>query len=111
MTGNDWLQFAVYFGVLLALVRPLGDYMAGVLAGRAPRPSDPGPEMAWQVYAAAFLAFNFLGVMAVYAVLRMQGWLPWNPLHLPGVEPHTAWNIAVSFATNTNWQNTAGRRR
>ena len=108
MTGNDWLQFVVYFGVLLALVRPLGDYMAAVLAGRAPRPSDPGPEMAWQVYAAAFLAFNFLGVAAVYGVLRLQGWLPWNPLHLPGVEPHTAWNIAVSFATNTNWQNYGG---
>jgi K+-transporting ATPase ATPase A chain len=64
--------------------------------------------MAWQVYAAAFLAFNCLGVAAVYGVLRLQGWLPWNPLHLPGVEPHTAWNIAVSFATNTNWQNYGG---
>jgi K+-transporting ATPase ATPase A chain len=103
MTGNDWLQFAVYFGVLLALVRPLGDYVAGVLAGR-----DTREAMAWQVYAAAFLAFNCLGVAAVYGVLRLQGWLPWNPLHLPGVEPHTAWNIAVSFATNTNWQNYGG---
>ena len=64
--------------------------------------------MTWRSYAAAFLALNAAGLGAVYAILRLQHLLPWNPQHFGPLEPHTAWNIAVSFATNTNWQNYGG---
>ena len=101
MPTSDSIQLLAFFLILLALVKPLGDYMARVL-------SHPSQPMIWQVYAAAFLAFNFLGLVAVYALLRLQPFLPWNPQQFPAIDPHTAWNIAVSFATNTNWQNYGG---
>jgi len=77
MTASDSPQLLVYFLILVALVKPLGDYMAGVLS----RPSQP---MAWQVYAAAFLTFNFLGLVAVYALLRLQPLPPLEPATVPG---------------------------
>ena len=101
MPTSDSIQLLAFFLILLALVKPLGDYMARVL-------SHPSQPMIWQVYAAAFLAFNFLGLVAVYALLRLQPFLPWNPQQFPAIDPHTAWNIAVSFATNTNWQSYGG---
>ena len=124
MTNSDLLQIAAYFLVLLAAARPLGDFMARVLAGERHWLSpvlgpverllyrasgiDPAEPMTWRTYAAAFLALNAAGLASVYAILRLQHLLPWNPQHFGPLEPHTAWNIAVSFATNTNWQNYGG---
>lgn len=120
MKPADYLQVGVFLAVLLILVRPLGNYMARVMTGEVRflarvetllyrlcgiRPDDP---MTWQHYGAAFLAFNFLGTLAVYVIARLQGYLPWNPQGFGPVDTHTAWNIAVSFATNTNWQNYGG---
>ena len=69
---------------------------------------DPGEEMAWTTYAKAMLAFNVLGLLAVYALQRLQHVLPLNPEHLAAVPPDLAMNTAVSFATNTNWQSYGG---
>jgi K+-transporting ATPase ATPase A chain len=115
---NDFAQIAAYVAVLLLLVKPLGAFMARVYEGKlswAPERwiyraagVDPDHQMDWKSYAGAFLLFNFLGMLAVYAVLRLQNLLPWNPQGFPAVDPHTAFNIAASFATNTNWQNYGG---
>ncbi len=69
---------------------------------------DSAREMGWRAYALALLAFNLLGGLALYALLRLQGHLPLNPLGLPGMEPALALNVAASFATNTNWQPYSG---
>ena len=120
MTANGLLQLALYFAVLTALAVPLGRYMAAVYEGRAGlaqrvlgplerllyrlagvRPDD---DMSWKRYAAAVLVFNVLGILVVYVLQRLQGVLPLNPAGLPAVDPDVAFNTAVSFATNTNWQ-------
>ena len=118
MTGNELLQIAAYLAVLLLLVRPLGTYMTAVYEGRINRAHEGWfyslagvnieASMTWGQYALAFLAFNAVGLLSVYALLRLQHLLPWNPQGFSGVEPQTAFNIAVSFATNTNWQNYGG---
>ncbi len=124
MTAIGLVQILLFLAVLVALARPLGLYMARVYEGRpcgldrwlAPVERalyrlagvDPQREMDWRSYAGAFLVFNALGLAAVYALLRCQGWLPWNPAGLPAVPPHTAFNVAVSFASNTNWQSYGG---
>jgi K+-transporting ATPase ATPase A chain len=124
MIASGWFQLALYLGVLLALVRPLGDFMADVLEGRrtvlSPLLSPlerlcyraarvtPGAEMGWKSYALAMLVFNAIGLFAVYALQRLQGVLPLNPQHLGAVTPDSAFNTAVSFATNTNWQGYGG---
>jgi potassium-transporting ATPase potassium-binding subunit len=124
MTGNGLLQIAVYFALLIALVKPLGWYMARVYEGRPPGLGrvlgpperliyracriDAGQEMDWKTYAKAMLLFNLFGLLAVYLIQRVQGMLPLNPQHLGAVEPLSAFNTAVSFATNTNWQGYAG---
>jgi len=118
MSGNDLIQLGFYLLVLLLCVKPLGNYMASVLEGRRTSTVErelyrlagvnPDQGMTWKVYAAAFLAFNALGVLAVYAILRLQHLLPLNPQGFGALEPHTALNIAISFATNTNWQNYGG---
>ncbi|WLD14624.1 potassium-transporting ATPase subunit KdpA [Planctellipticum variicoloris] len=124
MTATAWIEIAAYFAVLLALVKPLGWFMARVYAGEpcgldAPlKPLErglyriagvkPEAEMTWRQYAIAVLLFNALGALAVYGLQRAQGWLPLNPQHLPGVAPDLAFNTAVSFATNTNWQAYSG---
>ena len=118
MTSNDFVQIALYFTALLLLVKPLGAYMASVYEGRwhwAPErwiyrlAGTPNPQpMSWRAYAAAFLASNAIGFALVYALLRLQPFLPWNPQAMGAVAPHSAFNIAVSFATNTNWQNYGG---
>jgi potassium-transporting ATPase potassium-binding subunit len=124
MTTNGWLQLAVYLGVLLALVKPLGWYMARVYAGQ-PCGLDRvlGPlerfiyracgaaarsEMRWTTYAAAMLLFNAAGLLVVYGLQRGQHLLPLNPQALGSVPPDLAFNTAVSFATNTNWQSYSG---
>jgi len=114
----------VYFGVLLVLVKPLGAYMAKVYQGErtwlsplvAPLKRlayrlggvNPAGEMDWKTYAAAVLIFNLAGVVFLYRLLRLQGYLPLNPQGLGAVAPDLALNTAVSFVTNTNWQNYGG---
>jgi K+-transporting ATPase ATPase A chain len=118
MTGNELLQITAYLAVLILMVKPLGAYMAAVYEGRINWAGErwlyrlagtTGEEsMTWRRYATAFLVFNASGLLVVYAVLRLQNHMPWNPQGFGSVPPHTAFNIAVSFATNTNWQNYGG---
>jgi K+-transporting ATPase ATPase A chain len=124
MTANGVVQLVLYLVVLIALAKPLGAYMARVYEGR-PCGMDrllgwlerlfyrlsgirPAQEMGWKTYAATMLAFNFVGLLAVYALQRLQGWLPLNPQGLGAVSPDSSFNTAVSFATNTNWQGYGG---
>ena len=124
MNATAWMEIGLFFVVLLALVKPLGWYMARVYAGqpcgldRAIGPVEraiyriagikPDEEMTWSTYAVATLVFNGLGAIAVYLIQRGQSWLPLNPQHLPAVAPDLAFNTAVSFATNTNCQAYSG---
>jgi len=107
--------------VCLAIAwRILGSYMEAVFAGRVrflawlERPlyrlmgTDPDREQTWRRYAVSLIVFSAVSVLLTYLLLRLQGHLPFNPEHLKGVPPALAWNTAVSFATNTNWQNYAG---
>ncbi|WP_437901408.1 potassium-transporting ATPase subunit KdpA [Sorangium sp. So ce124] len=120
MTASAALQAAIYLAVLIALSVPLGLYMARVYQGkRGLMVRVLGPverliyraagvradqEMRWQDYAFAVLAFNLAGLVAVYALLRLQGALPLNPEGMAAVPPDLAFNTASSFASNTNWQ-------
>jgi len=124
MNLYSWLQLILYFGILLLLAKPLGSYMAHVyqserlfldpILGPVERfiyrlsGIDPHTEMDWKIYAAAMLLFNVLGLIAVYLLQRLQGVLPINPQGLGAVVPDSAWNTAVSFASNTNWQGYGG---
>jgi K+-transporting ATPase ATPase A chain len=113
--------------VLLALAKPLGRYMARVYEGQPTaldrllgplerliyrlcgvRADRPEAEMDWKTYAFAMLLFNILGLLAVYALQRLQGLLPLNPQGLGAVTPDSSFNTAVSFASNTNWQGYGG---
>lgn len=121
---NTWLQLILYFGSLLLLTKPLGAYMAKVyqservfldpVLGPVERflyrisGIDPRSEMTWKTYAVAMLVFNILGIIAVYMLQRLQGFLPLNPQGFGAVSPDSAWNTAVSFASNTNWQGYGG---
>ena len=124
MNTYSWLQLVFYFVVLLLLARPLGSFMARVYQGEHTlldpvlgplerllyRLSgvDPAVEMNWKTYALAMLVFNVVGLLAVYAIQRLQALLPLNPQGLAAVSPDSSWNTAVSFATNTNWQGYGG---
>ncbi|MGB8694630.1 MAG: potassium-transporting ATPase subunit KdpA, partial [Steroidobacteraceae bacterium] len=124
MTASGGLQLALFLTVLLVLVAPLGAYMAAVYQGRrtwltpllqAPERAiyrlcgiDPRAESSWRGYAAAALAVNFTGFVLVYLLQRLQDRLPLNPQHFPAVGADSAFNTAVSFVTNTNWQGYAG---
>jgi potassium-transporting ATPase potassium-binding subunit len=124
MTANGVLQLAFYLIVLLVLAKPLGAYMARVYEGRPIgldralgwlerliyRASGVAPkaEMGWKTYALTMLIFNLAGLLAVYALQRIQGVLPLNPAGLGAVSPDSSFNTAVSFATNTNWQGYGG---
>ncbi|OIR04754.1 potassium-transporting ATPase A chain [mine drainage metagenome] len=124
MSANGLPQIALYLGVLLALAKPLGWYMAQVYEGKLPVfvrwvvPAenlfyrlcgvDSRQEMRWTRYALAMLWFALLGVLAVYAMQRLQGMLPLNPQGLAAVSPDSAFNTAISFMTNTNWQGYSG---
>ncbi|HMD59193.1 MAG TPA: potassium-transporting ATPase subunit KdpA, partial [Steroidobacteraceae bacterium] len=120
----SWVQLLLFVGVLLALVRPLGLFMAGMFEGQ---PSwltrllgplergiyraagiDPQQETGWRDYAAAALAVNMLGLVVVYSLQRLQGLLPLNPQQFSAVSADSAFNTAVSFITNTNWQGYGG---
>ena len=124
MTGQGLLQLALYVVVLVALVKPLGAYMAAVFRGERTFLSpllgpverliyrisgvDPAHESDWTRYAFDALLVNLLGFIAVYALQRLQGVLPLNPQGLGAISPDSSFNTAVSFATNTNWQGYVG---
>jgi K+-transporting ATPase ATPase A chain len=120
MTLAGWLQNALLFIVVLACVKPLGTFMHRVFAGErvfltpivAPIEAaiyricriEPKREMTWKSYVLAVLGFSVVGFAYLYALLRTQAWLPLNPQHFGNVAPDLAWNTAISFLTNTNWQ-------
>ncbi len=120
MTLNGWLQIAFFFAIICLATRPMGSYMTRVFEGRRTL-LDPvllpverlfyrmtgvrrNEEMRWTEYGAAMLIFSLATMLLTYVVERAQTMLPWNPQHLPGVAPALAWNTAISFTTNTNWQ-------
>ena len=120
MTTNGWMQIALFFFVVLALAKPMGSYMTLVferrrtwldpVAGPIERllyratGIKPDEEMRWTEYLVSMLIFSAVTLVLTYVVERMQLHLPFNPQHFVGVEPGLAWNTAVSFTTNTNWQ-------
>ena len=123
MSGNDIVQIALFLGVLVLLVKPLGAYMALVFDEAPNRVTRVGApverviyriagvreeDMTWRRYAIAMFAFNLVGVLFVYLLQRVQQWLPLNPQQMPAVSADSAMNTAISFATNTNWQGYAG---
>jgi K+-transporting ATPase ATPase A chain len=120
MTEMGTLQIALYGLVLIALIKPVGWYMARVYEGKSfgldkilsPLENllyrlsgvDPKQEMNWKSYLVAMLLFNLLGVLFLYGLLRLQNLLPLNPQQFPAMAPDLAFNTAVSFVSNTNWQ-------
>ncbi|HEX4960507.1 MAG TPA: potassium-transporting ATPase subunit KdpA, partial [Thermoanaerobaculia bacterium] len=120
MTTNGLLQIALFAGLLLALTKPLGTYMARVYEGkpffldRVLGPFErliykltgvrPEEEMEWKTYALAVLLFSAVGMIVLYLQQRVQGWLPFNPQKFGAVSPDSSLNTAASFTTNTNWQ-------
>jgi len=124
MKFNGIVQIAFFFVVLLALARPLGAFMARVfqrertfldpIVGLAERAFyrlagiNPNEEMDWKANSVAMLLFNVVGVFVVYALQRLQQYLPLNPQSLGAVSPDSSFNTAVSFASNTNWQGYGG---
>lgn len=124
MGFSEWVQTILFFVVLLALIKPLGLFMATVFQGERSflspllLPSerllyricgvDRNEEMGWKRYAGALLMFNGAGFLALFALLLLQGFLPLNPQHLPAFSWHLALNTAISFTSNTNWQNYSG---
>ncbi|MCY1017983.1 potassium-transporting ATPase subunit KdpA [Pyxidicoccus sp. MSG2] len=124
MTLIGWLQILLFFGLVLAVTKPLGTYLFRVFEGDTqPLPRVLGPvergllrlcgaaerrEQTWVEYSVALLAFSLFGVLITYAIQRLQHVLPLNPRGLPAVGPELAFNTAASFTTNTNWQSYAG---
>ena len=116
-TAAGWLQVAVLVAALAAVHRPLGDYMAKVftttnhwrverLVYRAVGVDADG-EQRWPTYVRSVLAFSVVGVLVLYLLQRVQQWMPLDS-GMSAVEPGSAWNTAVSFVTNTNWQGYSG---
>ncbi|MGP6159314.1 MAG: potassium-transporting ATPase subunit KdpA [Vulcanimicrobiaceae bacterium] len=120
MTIYGWLQAGLFFVLILALTKPLGIYMARVFSGERTWLSpvfapiervfyricriDPSAEMTASGYLFALFAFSAIGLVYLYVLLRTQKWLPFNPQGFDNLTPDLAWNTAVSFLTNTNWQ-------
>ena len=120
MTLNGWLQIGLFMAIVLVCAKPMGSYMTAVFERRktfldpvlAPCERllyrltgvNPDDEMRWTEYAIAMLVFSAATLVLTYLIERLQAFLPWNPQHLPGVEPVLALNTAISFTTNTNWQ-------
>lgn len=124
MTLIGWIQIAVYCGIIILLVKPLGGYMTRVYTGDRTLLSpvigpiervlyrlagtDEKEEQHWTAYAAAMLFFNLAGFIALYFLQRFQGALPFNPAGMGEVGPELAFNTAASFVSNTNWQSYGG---
>jgi K+-transporting ATPase ATPase A chain len=124
MTANSAVQIIIYFCTVLVLVKPLGSYMANIYENEptglnqllAPIESflyrlsgvQAKQEMRWTDYAIAMLIFNLLGALTVFVLQRFQASLPFNPQHLANVSPDSAFNTAISFITNTDWQGYSG---
>ncbi len=121
MTASAWGLLALFLIVLLLLAWPLGRWLACLCAGHLPRwmqateaplyrlaGTAPEQSMRWTQYSLALLTFNVLGVLAVYALQRLQGVLPLNPAGMAAVSADSAFNTAISFVTNTNWQGYSG---
>ncbi len=120
MTAIGWIQAVIFFLIVLAITKPLGSYMARLFAGENTwltpvlRPVErliyrlagvrEDEEMSWYAYAFAMLAFSAISFFYLYILLRTQKWLPFNPQHFDNMTPDLAFNTAISFTTNTNWQ-------
>jgi K+-transporting ATPase ATPase A chain len=120
MSLNGWLQITLFIALILLLAKPMGSYMTRVFDRRRTwldpilipcerllyrlTGVDPDEEMRWTQYAVAMLIFTAATVLLTYAVERLQQFLPLNPQHLANVAPDLAFNTAISFSTNTNWQ-------
>src|SRR5262247_2657792 len=120
MTFNGWLQILFFFALILAVTKPLGVFMARVFNRERTfldpvlRPVerliyrltgvDEGREMRWTEYAWAMLLFSVVSMVVLYAMQRLQAYLPFNPEKLANIEPSSSFNTAASFTTNTNWQ-------
>lgn len=120
MTANGWLQIGLYIFVVLLITKPMGVFLTRVFE-REKTFLDPllrpvervlyrlcgvneNAEMRWTEYGAATLLFSVASLLLLYFMERLQQWLPWNPQHFTNVPQDLAWNTAVSFTTNTNWQ-------
>ncbi len=124
MTANGLLQIALFCAIVTAIAVPLGTYMARLFAGERTFLSpvlgpveraiywvsgvDARKEQHWRTYAVAMLMFHIFAFASLYAILRLQYYLPWNPQGMTGMREDLALNTAVSFTTNTNWQNYGG---
>ena len=121
MTASAWGLLALFLAVLGVLAWPVGKFLAAMCNERLPRwmqrveaplyklaGTKPEQSMHWLRYALALLAFNAIGAIFLYALQRLQGWLPLNPAGMTAVSPDSAFNTAVSFVSNTNWQGYAG---
>ena len=124
MTLTGWLQIALVLGTVLGTAVPLSTYIARIFNGERTVLSpvlapvergfyrlagvDERLEQSWLAYAMAMIAFSIAGFLSLYALQRLQGYLPLNPQHFDGVPPDLAFNTSVSFITNTNWQNYSG---
>src|SRR6266540_2015624 len=120
MTINGWLQILFFFALILAVTKPLGIFMTRVFNRERTfldpvlRPIerliyrltgvDERREMRWTEYAWAMLLFSVVSMVVLYAMQRLQAWLPFNPEKLANIEPSSSFNTAASFTTNTNWQ-------
>jgi len=124
MTINGWIQIAIFCAIFVALVKPLGWYMTAVFNGERTflspilRPVEIGlyrlggvdekREQNWLTYTVAMLFFHVGGFLILYALMRLQGFLPFNPQGMTAVPEYLTFNTAISFITNTNWQNYGG---
>jgi|HubBroStandDraft_2_1064218.scaffolds.fasta_scaffold50329_1 K+-transporting ATPase ATPase A chain len=120
MTANGWFQIGLYVLVLFLITKPTGIFLSRVFERQKTfldfvlRPVerliyrlcgvDENKEMRWQEYGATMLIFSAVSLILLYLFERLQLWMPWNPQRLANVAPDLAWNTAVSFTTNTNWQ-------
>ena len=124
MTLIGWIQIAIFCAIVVALVKPLGWYMTAVFNGERTflspvlRPIEAGlyrlggvdekREQDWLTYTIAMLLFHIAAFLILYFLLRLQGFLPFNPQGMTAVPEYLSFNTAVSFITNTNWQNYGG---
>ena len=120
MTANGWFQIGLYVLVLFLITKPIGIFLARVFERQKTfldpvlRPVerliyricsvDEDKEMRWTEYGTTMLVFSAVSLILLYLFERLQQWLPWNPQRFANVTPDLAWNTAVSFTTNTNWQ-------